>query len=78
MASSIIIILSISSWNLEISFKKYSELQTSILGVTLIPFIGTFISAYLCNSLLLKYTNHSNIEAFKRNIIIPEELKDIV
>ncbi|PJZ29636.1 hypothetical protein [Leptospira kmetyi] len=77
MSISLVLILYISSWNLSIALTKYAELQGSIIWITMVPFIGTMVSAYLVNSLVLKYENHSNIEAFKRGLVVPDDYKDI-
>jgi hypothetical protein len=74
LVGSIVFALYNSKWD----FKEATKLvKEDILISNIITLFSIIFSGIVVNSLILKYRNFSNIEAFKRNVKIPDDLKEI-
>ncbi|MBS2099763.1 hypothetical protein [Carboxylicivirga linearis] len=72
----LVVILWLSQWDIESAQLKFQEYQSNFIigaGITLLSII---FNAVVIRTLFNKYRNHSNINAFKTTIPIPEELKE--
>lgn len=69
---SLIYVFHTSEWNFEKAVKMYKDnfLISIFLGL-----LNLAISGYAITSLVLKYHNYSNIEAYKRSLKLPDELR---
>ncbi len=74
---SIIIMFYISNWDINIAYQKYQIYQKNLIFITLLGFFGMIFTGIVLVTLILKYRNYTNIEAFKRTIEIPEEYKEL-
>lgn len=72
----LLLILYISSWDLNVAYENYQQLQKNIICISFIPLIGIIFTSVFIPILILKYHNHGNIDAYTKKISIPEELKD--
>ena len=67
--------LAVSDWNLTLASKNIKEMQENVLISSFVWLISTLGSGITINNLVLKYMNHSNIEAYKRSRKLPSDLK---
>ncbi len=73
-----IILILCALWKSNWDFIEATRYIRDNIVISLVVTIFSLIfSGIVINSLSLKYRNYSNIEAFKRNIQIPDELKEI-
>jgi len=71
----IIYFLNKTEWNLNKTSEELIALKSNIIVSSIVPFIGLVFSGVVIRTLFNKYRNHSNINAYKSSIEVPDELK---
>ena len=67
--------LIINKWDLNETSNELIALNSNIIVSSIISLIGLFFSGVVIKTLYNKYRNHSNINAFKSSIEIPDDIK---
>jgi len=70
-------LLSNSDWDFAQSWQLLSELKSNIIISGLGTLLGLIFSTIVIGGLFIKYRNHSNINAYKESLKIPEEIQEI-
>lgn len=73
----ILYILSESNWNIEKSIIHFKALKTNVLVSGILSLIMFFLTAVTIKTLFGKYRSHSNIQNYKKGLIIPIEMKEL-
>jgi len=73
----IIFLLWKSNWQIDAASKLAQTLHSNFIISVLIFLLGAVFTGVTIRTLFNKYRNHSNIEAYKKGIDIPDDLKDI-
>ena len=73
----IVIILALNHWNGHEAMKDLKEMQGDIIFLSLFTTFGIAFTTIFCANLVNRYFNQSMIKAFKDNLKLPNEFKEI-
>jgi predicted nucleic acid-binding protein len=73
----VISFLGISDWNLNKAMETFVKLNTNVVISSIVALAGMFFSSITIKTLYDKYRNFSNIEAYKKSIVIPDDYKEL-
>jgi len=66
-----------SGWNFNKALERFIQFKSNIIISSLVALAGIVFSGVTIKTLFNKYRNHSNIEAYKKSIDIPDDYKDV-
>jgi hypothetical protein len=66
-----------SDWNFNKALEGFIQLKANIIISSLFALAGIVFSGITIRTLFNKYRNHSNIEAYKKSIDIPDDYKEL-
>lgn len=71
----ILYILQLTGWNFKQTGKVFNNLASNIIVSSIITLAGLIFSGIVIKTLFNKYRNHSNINAYKTSLKLPNNLK---